>query len=85
MTSSKTLQLTKLEAARRQLETSVKLFFDHGDEVSIHTLVAAGYAIVRDINKHRGGDSMIKDDLNGLPPPKTLASLGSISTALTIF
>jgi len=66
------MQLTKLEAARRQLETAVKLYFGHGDEVSIQTLVAAAYAIVRDINEHRGGNSMIKDVLNGLLPPEDI-------------
>jgi hypothetical protein len=30
------MQLSKLEAARRQLETAIKLYFEYGDEVSIH-------------------------------------------------
>lgn len=34
------LRLGKLEAARRQLETAIRLYFEHGDEVSIHTLAA---------------------------------------------
>lgn len=54
------MYLSKLEAARRQLETAVKLYSEHGDEVSIHTLAAAGYSIVRDINEHRG-EPMLKD------------------------
>jgi hypothetical protein len=66
------MQLTKLEATQRQLETAVQLYFDYGDEVSIHTLVVVAYGIVRDVNKHRGGDSMIKDDLNGLLPLEEL-------------
>jgi hypothetical protein len=59
--TEKPLPLTKLEAARRQLETAIKLYFDHGDEVPIHTLAAAGYSIVRDINEHRDGEPMLKD------------------------
>jgi hypothetical protein len=55
------LRLSKLEAARRQLETAIKLYFGHGDEVSIHTLAAAAYSVVRDINEHRGGEPMLKD------------------------
>jgi hypothetical protein len=55
------LRLNKLEAARRQLETAIKLYFEHGDEVSIHTLAAAAYTIVRDINEYRGGEPMLKD------------------------
>ena len=55
------MQLSKLEAARRQLETAIKLYFGHGDEVSIHTLAAAAYSLIRDINEHRGGEPMLKD------------------------
>jgi hypothetical protein len=55
------VQLTKLEAARRQLESAVRLYFAYGDEVSIHTLAAAAYSLVRDINEHRHGEPMLKD------------------------
>lgn len=55
------MQLSKLEAARRQLETAIKLYFADGDEVSIHSLVAAAYALIRDINEYRGGEPMLKD------------------------
>jgi hypothetical protein len=55
------VQFRKLEAARRQLETAIKLYFASGDEVSIHTLGAAGYALIRDINEHRRGEAMLKD------------------------
>ena len=55
------MQLSKLEAARRQLETAIKLYFGYGDEVSIHTLAAAAYSLIRDINGHRGGEPMLKD------------------------
>jgi hypothetical protein len=55
------VQLTKLEAARRQLETAIKLYFADGDEVSIHALAAASYSLVRDINQHLQGEPMLKD------------------------
>ena len=55
------MQLSKLEAARRQLETAIKLYFEYGDEVSIHALAAAAYSLIRDINEHRGGEPMLKD------------------------
>ena len=35
------LHVTKLDAARRQLETAITLWFHDGDPVSIHTLAAA--------------------------------------------
>lgn len=55
------MRLTKLEAARRQLETAIRLYFAEGDEVSIHTLAAAAYSLIRDINEHRQGEAMLKD------------------------
>jgi hypothetical protein len=57
----KSVRLTKLEAARRQLETAIKLYFACDDDVSIHTLAAAAYSVIRDINEHRGGEPMLKD------------------------
>jgi hypothetical protein len=51
--------VTKLDAARRQLELAVELwFFDH-DAVSIHTLASAAYQILADLSKHRGMEPMI--------------------------
>ena len=57
----KKVPITKLDAARRQLETAVILWFHEGDPVSIHTLAAAAYQILYDLNKKRGGDPMMKD------------------------
>jgi hypothetical protein len=58
----KSLKISKLDAAKRQLETAIRLYFFSGDPVSIHTLVAAGYNVVRDINIKRGGSKMIVKD-----------------------
>lgn len=59
----KSITITKLDAARRQLETVIRLYFHYEDPVSIHTLVCAAYNIVRDINRKRGGPPMlIKDE-----------------------
>src|SRR5438128_1514480 len=55
------IQVTKLDAVRRQLETAIILWFHDGDPVSIHTLAAAAYQIIYDINAHRGGAPMMRD------------------------
>ena len=55
------LRLSKRKTARRQLETAVELYFHHGDDVAIHTLVAAAYGLVGELNEHRGGEPMLKD------------------------
>jgi hypothetical protein len=59
----KNITITKLDAAKRQLETVVRLYFHNGDPVSIHTLVAAAHTVTRNINEKRRGSPMIKDDL----------------------
>lgn len=53
------LTISKLDAAKRQLETAIRLYFHQGEPVSIHTLIAAAYNIIRDINKIRGGAKMV--------------------------
>ncbi|MCX5818470.1 MAG: hypothetical protein NT047_00930 [Deltaproteobacteria bacterium] len=50
------LDLSKLDAAKRQLEVAIKLYFNFDDPVSIHTLTAAAYNVLKDINKNRGND-----------------------------
>lgn len=47
-------QVTKLDAARRQLQTAIQLLFSQGDGVSTHTLAHASFGILKDVAKHRG-------------------------------
>jgi len=58
----KKLIISKLDAAKRQLETVVRLYFSNGDPVSMHTLTAATYNVIRDINKIEGGKPMLAKD-----------------------
>lgn len=44
-----TIPVTKLDAARRQLETAVRLSFNDEDVVWIHPLISAAHTILRDI------------------------------------
>ena len=55
------MMVSKLDAAKRQLETSIHLYFSYGDPVSVHTLAAAAYNVIRDLNEKRGGEKMLKD------------------------
>lgn len=45
----KTLKVTKFEAAERQLIQGIRLFFEEGDPISIHTLVEAAVQVFRDL------------------------------------
>jgi hypothetical protein len=49
-------RISKLDAARRQLETAINLFFYERDIVSIHTLSAAAFNIVSDIANRKDVD-----------------------------
>jgi hypothetical protein len=48
------VKISKIEAARRQLDCAIKLWFMDGDEVSIHTLTVAAHQIIHDIKENSG-------------------------------
>src|SRR6266852_8979311 len=54
-------QITKLDAAARQLRTAIRLFLEDGDAVAIHTLASAAQEVLRGLLKPRGGGSFYKD------------------------
>jgi hypothetical protein len=47
------IKISKLDAARRQLDCAIELWFANGDLVSIHTLACASHQIIHDIHKKR--------------------------------
>ena len=56
------LKITKLDAAKRQLEMAIRLYFNEADPVSIHTLASAAHIILSDLNKKCAGKPMIVSD-----------------------
>lgn len=58
-----TERINKLDAACRQLNTAISLWFNDDDTVSIHTLACSAHQIVHDINQQRGGRDLIYDSL----------------------
>lgn len=48
-------KVTKLEAARRQLRTAIRLWFADGDPVSIYSLAYAAHEVIHTLHKKRGG------------------------------
>ena len=57
-----TTRVTKIAAARSQLETAITLWFHAGDPVSTHTLAWASREILRVLNKHTGSSPMLLND-----------------------
>lgn len=48
------LMVSKLEVAKRQIDTAIRMIFSDADPVVVHTIAAAGNQIVRDICQKRG-------------------------------
>ncbi|MFA5821014.1 MAG: hypothetical protein WC873_02850, partial [Candidatus Gracilibacteria bacterium] len=53
--------ISKLDAAKRQLEIAIRLFLNNEDPISIHTLSAASHTILRDLCRKQGKESTLKD------------------------
>jgi len=60
------LPVTKLDAAIRQLETAIKLWFYDADPVSIATLTYAGYQIISDLCVLRHGKPLAMNHCDGI-------------------
>ena len=45
--------ITKLEGGRRNLAVAIRLFFENGDAVAVHTLSSAAQGVMRDIARAR--------------------------------
>ena len=52
------LTIPKLDAAKRQLETAIRLYFSSADPVAVHTLTAAAYNVIRDVTAKLGAEPM---------------------------
>jgi hypothetical protein len=55
-----TIHLSKLDAAKRQLETAIRLWFHSGDPVSVHTLAAASHQLLHDLAKRSGISTLLR-------------------------
>jgi len=56
-----TLKVTRLEGARRQLQTAITLWFEGGDPVSVHSLVGSAYVVIHDLNRSAKGLPLMFD------------------------
>ncbi|MEY2495607.1 MAG: hypothetical protein QOJ45_2099 [Verrucomicrobiota bacterium] len=68
LTTKNKLPITKIDAARRQLETATRLWFADADPVSIHTLTMAAHEILRVFNKRDAGPSMLTEPSDYIRP-----------------
>ena len=47
------IRITKIQAAQRQIDAGIRMFFRNDDPVAIHTVAMAGVQILRDLAKKR--------------------------------
>lgn len=52
--SSASIHVTKLLAAKRQVQAAIRMYFQPEDELAVHTVAAAAYGLLKDIKKFRG-------------------------------
>lgn len=57
------MEISKLDAARRQLDTAIDLYFASGDEVAIHTLASAAYELVTTLRSQAGMADEIEEQI----------------------
>jgi hypothetical protein len=53
--------IKKIDAAQRQLDTAIELWFREQDPISVHTLACSAYQIIHDITQHRNGHELLFD------------------------
>lgn len=58
-----TIKVSKLDAARRQLDGAIQLWFHEGDVVAIHALACAAHQVIQDIAEQKGARAYHLDDL----------------------
>jgi len=86
MASKAQIKIAKLDAARRQLETAVRLYFSEADPVSIHTLTSAAYQVLSDVNRARGGVPMLKEQIpTWVRPDATVEAKRRLNDAANFF
>ena len=68
ITKQNKIAITKIDAARRQLETAITMWFHDADPVSTHTLLMAAHEILRAINRARGGRPMMGEPNENIRP-----------------
>ncbi|MCO1370614.1 hypothetical protein L0Z42_08565 [Burkholderia multivorans] len=64
--------VTKIDAARRQLITAIRLFFEGGDPVSVYSLASNAWEVIDVLCTSAGVESFSKEARENLPDGHTL-------------
>jgi hypothetical protein len=76
--------VTKLDAARRQLQTAIELWIDDRDPISVHTLAYAAYQVIHDLNHHAKGPTLLLDS-EFVKPSRRQEFINAVKSAAVFF
>ncbi|MFZ1904714.1 MAG: hypothetical protein WAU56_04910 [Steroidobacteraceae bacterium] len=81
------IKISKLDAARRQLECAIRLWTNDDDSVSIHTLAFSALAIIEDINLKKGNkEHTLLGTMQLIVKPEYVnEAMGQFKQAMTFF
>ena len=54
-------KISKIDAASRQLDMAITLWFQEADPIPIHTLASSAHQIIHDVIHHHGGEDRLFD------------------------
>ncbi len=74
------IRVDKPEAARRQVDTAIRMLFSAEDPVAIHTLAMAGFRILHDLASKRDASNMEKAINLMIKPGKEPAFWGAMNS-----
>jgi hypothetical protein len=63
-------KLTKLEAARREINAAIRMYFNSEDPVAVHAVVAGGTQIISDLGKRKGLQLGIESGVKHIRPER---------------
>jgi len=82
---STTFNVSKVDAAKRQLEVAINLFFRGGDPVSIHTLTRAGFQVLNDLSTKQGIRTIHEQMIESIKPESRKLVRNKFSEARNFF
>ena len=65
-------KISKIEAAKRQLVTAIRLFLSEEDAIPVHTIASAVHEVLRDLLIKKGGKSFLKDGITVFLHPEDI-------------
>lgn len=79
------LNISKFDAAIAQLKTAIRLYFENGDPISVHTLAMASSEIIERICAAKGVESMRANLLANIRTERRKEVIGAYNKARNFF